>query len=112
MIISGEMLNALFDRLPIGCHVDLVLETKEVYDAMRACADLIARGPDKEVYCSLDSWWKLMDTWKLRRSSMTVRAFEEDGDDSDCACFRAATIKEAWKAEKDAVVERPVVFLA
>jgi hypothetical protein len=47
-----------------------------------------------------------MNTWKLRRQAMVVREFEVDGDDTDCACFRAAAIREAWQAEKDAVEER------
>jgi hypothetical protein len=44
---------------------------------------------------------------------MTVCEFEEDGDNIDCACFLAATIREAWQAEKDAVEEwvNPTVFL-
>jgi hypothetical protein len=29
-----------------------------------------------------------------------------DVDDADCICFRAAAIREAWQAEKDAVEER------
>jgi hypothetical protein len=36
---------------------------------------------------------------------MTVREFEEDGEDTDCAGFRAAAIREAWQAEQDAVNE-------
>jgi hypothetical protein len=36
---------------------------------------------------------------------MTVREFEDDGDDADWACFRLAASQEAWQAEKDAVEE-------
>jgi hypothetical protein len=48
------------------------------------------------------------------RVAMAVREFEADGDDSDCACFRAAAIRKAWQAENHAVEERerPTVFLA
>jgi hypothetical protein len=44
-----------------------------------------------------------METWKRRGSSMIVREFEEEGDDSDCAGLRAAANREAWQAEKYAV---------
>jgi hypothetical protein len=65
-------------------------------------------------YCKLDGWRRLMDMWKLRRSAMVVREFEADGDDTDCACFRGAAIREAWQAEKDAAEERecPTTFPA
>jgi hypothetical protein len=46
---------------------------------------------------------------------MTVREFEDGGDDADSACFRAAVIHEAWQVEKDAVEEQEhptQVFLA
>jgi hypothetical protein len=92
----------------------LVLEPQEVLYAVKACAHIITQGLDKEIYCRLDEWRKLMDAWKTRGSAMTVREFEEEGDDADCVCFRVAAIREAWKTEKDAVEERehPTVFLA
>jgi hypothetical protein len=103
----------MFNELPRGCHVDLVLETPELLYAARTCADIITQRLDKTIYCQLDEWRHLMDTWKIRGSAMIVREFEEEGDDTDSVGFRAAAIREAWQAEKDAVEERehPMVFL-
>jgi hypothetical protein len=105
MDVSETLLNMPFDRLPSGFHVDLVLETPDVRESVKACADSIVKGLYNTVYCQLESWRRLMDTWKLKGSAMTVHGFEEDGDDTDCAGFRAAAIREAWKAEQDAVNE-------
>jgi hypothetical protein len=80
MIVSGGLLNRLFDGPPWGCHVDLVLETPEVLYAVKACADIFTQELDKEVYCRLDVWRQLMNTWKTRGSAMTVREFEQDGE--------------------------------
>jgi hypothetical protein len=112
MEVSGSLLNMLFDQLPMNSHVYLVLETYEVREAVKACADLITKGLDKDIYCKVESWRRLTDTWKTRGSAMVVREFEEDGDDSDCAGFRAAAIREAWQAEIDAVNEwtNPTTF--
>jgi hypothetical protein len=84
-------------------HEDLVFETKEVQKAVKACADIIVQRWDSKVYCQLESWRQLMYTCKQRGSSMTLGEFEDGGDDSDCACFRLAASREAWRAEKDAV---------
>jgi hypothetical protein len=45
---------------------------------------------------------------------VTVREFQEDGGDTDCTVFRAAAIREAWKAEQYVVNEweHSTVFLA
>jgi hypothetical protein len=103
----------LFTDLPRGSHVDLVLETAEVREAVKACADIIVQGWDKDIYCQLESWRRLMSTWKTRGSAMTVREFDDGGDDCDCARFRYAASQEAWQAEKEAVEEwsTPTVFL-
>jgi hypothetical protein len=47
----------------------------------------------------------MMNTWKDRGVQMTVREFEEEGDDADCLGYREAAIREACQAEKDAVEE-------
>jgi hypothetical protein len=49
MIVSGGLLKQLFEKLPIESHVDLVLETYEVREAIQACADIITQGLDKEI---------------------------------------------------------------
>jgi hypothetical protein len=105
MEVSGTLLNMMFDRLPRGSHVDLVLETPEVREAVKMCADMIVQGWNQTVYCQLEGWRRLMDTWKTRESAMTVHEFEEDGDDIDCSGFRAAAIREAWQTEQDEVNE-------
>jgi hypothetical protein len=105
MAVSVALLNTMFSELPRGCHVGLVLETPEVMFAVKACADIITIGLDWQVYCQLDGWRCLMNTWKDRRAQMTSREFEEDGDDADCLGYRAAAVLEAWKVEKDAVEE-------
>jgi hypothetical protein len=56
MDVSGTLLNMLFDRLPRGSHVDLVLETPEVREAVKTCADIIVQGLDKTVHCQMESW--------------------------------------------------------
>jgi hypothetical protein len=33
---------------------------------MKACAGIITTGMDKEVFCKLDSWRRLMDACKMR----------------------------------------------
>jgi hypothetical protein len=83
MALSGGMLNAVFTALPKGCHVELIVETEEVRHAVIACADIITRGFDKKVFCQLEAWRHLMDTWKERGSQMRLREFEENVDDAD-----------------------------
>jgi hypothetical protein len=51
MEVSGRMLNIVFDQLPRGSHVDLVLETPEARETVKACADIIVQGHDQAVYC-------------------------------------------------------------
>jgi hypothetical protein len=69
--------------------VDVIIETRDVPEAVKVCADIIVQGWDKQVYCQLETSRRLMDTWKTRGSSMVVREFEDDGEDIDCDCFRA-----------------------
>jgi hypothetical protein len=109
MDISGRLLNKVLEALPKGSHVDLVMDTAEVREVVKACADIIAQGWDSQIYCQLETWRRLMDTRKSCGSAMTVREFEEDGDDCDCAYFRYAAEREAWQAEKDAAMGTPVV---
>jgi hypothetical protein len=106
MVVSGGILNKTFEELPRGCHVDLVLETPEVRNAVKTCADIIVRGLGQMVFCQLGEGRRLMDTWKIRGQAMVIREFEEEGDDADGVCFRAAAIREAWQAEKGAVERR------
>jgi hypothetical protein len=114
MDVSGTILRRMFDELPLGSHVDLVIETNEVREAVKMCVDIIVQGWDKTICCQLESWQRLMDTWKMCGSAMVIREFEDDGDDADCACSRLAASQEAWQAEKDAVEEQehPTLFLA
>jgi hypothetical protein len=113
MDVSGTLLNMMFSGLPRGSHVDLVLETCEGREAVKAWADLITKRLDKTVYCQSESWRRLMDTWKTHGSVMTVRELEEEGYDTDCAGFRAVAIRAAWQAEQHAVNEwvKPTLFL-
>jgi hypothetical protein len=37
---------------------------------------------------------------------MRVREFDDEGEDADCRAYRAAAIRQAWQAERDAVEER------
>jgi hypothetical protein len=101
MDVSGTLLNMMFDKLPRGSHVDLVIESADVREGVKMCGDIIVQGWDKTVYCQLDSWRRLMDTWKTRGSAMTIREFDDEGDDADCAFLRHAANREAWQAEKD-----------
>jgi hypothetical protein len=82
------MLNAVFKALLKGRHVELIVETLEVRQAVIACAAIITGGLDMEVFCQLEEWRHLMDTWKERGSQMRVREFEEHGEDEDCVGFR------------------------
>jgi hypothetical protein len=99
MTVSGEMLNKMFDQLLRECHADLVLETPEVMFAVKACVDIITIGLGREVFCQLEGWLRLMNTWQDLYVHMTVDEFEENGDETYCICFRAAAIREAWQAE-------------
>jgi hypothetical protein len=103
MDISGRLLNEVFDKLPRGSNIDLVIDTTEAREAVKMCADIIVQGWDNTYYCQLESWRRLMGTWKRQGSSMSVREFEEEGDDSDCAGLGLAASREAWQTEKDAV---------
>jgi hypothetical protein len=66
--VSGRFLNRLFDGLPKGSHVDLIIEAKEVHEAVKMCAD-------NTIYCQLESWRRLMDMWKTRGSAKTIGEF-------------------------------------
>jgi hypothetical protein len=79
--------KVMFDQLPMECHVDLILGTPEAMFGAKACADIITMGLDREIFCQLEGWQRLMNTWKDRCVQMTVREFEEDGDEADCFCF-------------------------
>jgi hypothetical protein len=105
MDVSGRLLNRMFNELPRGSDVDLIFETKEVRDAVKACADIIVQGWDSKVDFQLEIWLRLLGTWKRQGSSMTVGEFEDGGGDSDCACFGMAASREVWQADKDAVNE-------
>jgi hypothetical protein len=102
----------MFNELPFGSHVDLVIETNEIREAVKMCAGIIVQGWDKTGYCQLETWQQLMETWKRRGSTMIIREFNDDGDDADCACCRLAASPEAWQADKDALEEQehPTVF--
>jgi hypothetical protein len=76
MVLSGGMLNSVFKALPKRCHVELIVETEEVRHAVIACTDIITVGFDREVFCQLEVWRHLMDTWKECGSQMRVREFE------------------------------------
>jgi hypothetical protein len=56
MEVSRRLLQWLFRDLPKGNHVDLVFETQEVREAVKACADIIVQGSDSKIYCQLESW--------------------------------------------------------
>jgi hypothetical protein len=114
MDVSGKLVNRLFRDLPRRSRVDLIFETVEVREAVKACADIIVQGWDSQIYCQLESWRQLMGTWKRQGSSLTVGEFGDGGDDSDCACCRLAASRKAWQAQKEAAEEweHPTVFLA
>jgi hypothetical protein len=54
MVVSGEMLNMLFNGLPRWFHVDLVPETPEVMFAVKGCGYIVVHGWGKDVYCRLN----------------------------------------------------------
>jgi ABC-type proline/glycine betaine transport system ATPase subunit len=54
--------QVVFNELPTGSHVDLVIETHEVREAAKMCADITVQGWYRTVYCQLESWQQLMET--------------------------------------------------
>jgi hypothetical protein len=88
---------------------------KEFWLLKRTSSGYHRANLDNTIYCQLESWRRLMGTWKTRGSAMTIREFDGDRDDADCACFRLAAGQEARQAENDAVEEQEhptKVFLA
>jgi hypothetical protein len=51
MDISGMLLNKMFDEPPRGSHVDLIIETHEVREAVKMCSDIIVQGWENAIYC-------------------------------------------------------------
>jgi hypothetical protein len=60
--VSGKILDMMFERLWKGSRTDLVIEIKEVREAVKMCADIIVQGWDKQVYCQLETWRRPTDT--------------------------------------------------
>jgi hypothetical protein len=108
------MLNGFFRDLPKGSFVDLILETSEVCHAVMACADIISMKLDQQVFCQLEDWRKLMNTWRIQGTEMRVGRFEEEGLDVDCLRYRMPAIHQARQAEQDDNEERehPTACLA
>jgi hypothetical protein len=84
----------LFDALPKGAYLDLIVETPEVHDAIKGCADLLLHGWGQKVYCTVSEWINLMEVWKQKCTQTTVREFEEHGQDSDCIKMRSLAVFE------------------
>jgi hypothetical protein len=90
MDLSGILLDDVFKGLPKECHIDLLLETKEVFEGVKECVDIITSHLETQAFCHVPSWRQLIETWIDKGEHMRIRDFGDDGEDGDCTAFRAA----------------------
>jgi aspartate/tyrosine/aromatic aminotransferase len=104
----------MFEELPDDAHLDLIIETPEVHDALKASADVITQGWEAKVYCTVPELINMMGIWKQKGAQTTVRELYEEHQDADCMRMRMAAIHEASQAMAYAISarENPTGFLA
>jgi hypothetical protein len=77
MSVSGKALCAMFEALPNGSPVELIVETSEVHYALQTCTDVITQVWEAKLYCLVPEWVNMMGIWKQKGTQMRVREFEE-----------------------------------
>jgi hypothetical protein len=86
--------------------MDLIVETKAMYDALRSCADVVSHEWDPDQYCRHQGWKGVMALWKGQKINGTVRVFDEEGEDAENDPFQALALKEAIQAVTDRMHNR------
>jgi hypothetical protein len=53
--------------------VNVVFETSEVREEVKARADIIVQKSDSKIFCQTGSWRQLMDTWKSLKMEVMIQ---------------------------------------
>jgi hypothetical protein len=53
IVASGKALDHVFDTLPKGARLELVVEIGEIHNALNGCVDLLEKRFDRETYCTV-----------------------------------------------------------
>jgi hypothetical protein len=104
--VTADALCKVVEALPKGASLDLIVQTAAMYHALDSCADIVRHGWDVDQYCRHEGWKMVMTLWKERQIQATVRAFEEDGQDSENASLSGLALRKAIQAVRDGIHDR------
>jgi hypothetical protein len=90
---TAALLCSVVKTLPKGAALDLIVETKAMYQALNSCADIVSHGWDIDQYCQHPGWTRAMTLWKDQQIQATIREFDEQGVDSENGPLRGLALR-------------------